>query len=109
MGSLFSLSQLVPAVYKLLIMLSGPLGGFALSFLFNVFFCFLVVWLMKIIAKKDKQINDLISDLKLLAVKSELTKAEFSKLLQEQFFKTTNLSLPSDPTPHPDSEPPNKS
>jgi hypothetical protein len=64
----------------------GPFGGLIISLLVNIGLLFLVMSLLGQLATKDKKINDLIDDLKLLVIKSQVSEEEFKGLIENKFF-----------------------
>lgn len=63
----------------------GPFGGFLTALLFN-FIQLGIIWkLFDIIKSKDDKISDLTQDIKFLAIKTDLSKEDFSKLVENKF------------------------
>ena len=66
----------------------GPFGGLIISVISNIAFFILTCYLLNQLSVKDKKINDLINDLKLLIIKSEVSSEEFKELIENKFFSS---------------------
>lgn len=74
---------------------AGPFGGIIISVVVNIGLFILVIFLLKQLGIKDRKNNDLINDLKLLLVKSQLTAEEFKTLIESKFFRSSSVEQPS--------------
>ena len=96
-------------LFKLFTLLMGPYGALIIAVLFNILLVLglfnlaqnyieqmkakdkLIAAKDKIIEEKDSKLAELLGDLKLLVIKSQLSADDFKKLVESQFFKPSEV------------------